>query len=220
MLCKVVGEGRAADVQPVQWGVERTPPVPRQALPEPASSGDADTVWQTRLAQAQREGEERAREQHRQGYQEGMKAGGQAAAEALQPVQEELARSLGEIAGLRARLRREAEADLVKLALAIARRILRRELSVDPEALMALVRHAIERVNGRDVSRVRTHPNHAASIRHYLAQQQTAVTVEPDSALAPGAVVFDTAMGTLDASVDTQLAEIESGLMDHLGGAG
>jgi hypothetical protein len=31
--------------------------------------------------------------------------------------------------------------------------------------------------------------------------------------------VFDTAMGTLDASVETQLAEIEKGLADRLGGA-
>ena len=40
---------------------------------------------------------------------------------------ERLARTIDELAGLRPRLRREAEADMVKLALAIARRVLRRE---------------------------------------------------------------------------------------------
>ena len=48
---------------------------------------------------------------------------------------ERLARAIDELAGLRPRLRQEAEADLVQLALAIARRVLRREIAVDPEAL-------------------------------------------------------------------------------------
>jgi flagellar biosynthesis/type III secretory pathway protein FliH len=82
------------------------------------------------------------------------------------------------------------------------------------------VRHAIEQVNGRDVARIRAHPDHVAAIRQHLSARPTmAAAVEPDPSLAPGSVVFDTAMGTLDASVETQLAEIENGLADRLGGA-
>jgi flagellar assembly protein FliH len=191
-----------------------------RAPAQTASHAEHRGDGQSRLAEAQSQWEERAREQYQAGYREGMAAGKQAAAAAVQPVLENLAKSLSDLIGLRARLRQAAEADLVRLALAIARRILRREIGVDSEALTALVRHAIERVNGRDVARIRTHPEHVPAIRQYLAaRQQTVAAVEADASLAPGSVVFDTAMGTLDASVDTQLAEIENGLVDRLGGA-
>ena len=37
-----------------------------------------------------------------------------------------------------------------------------------------------------------------------------------DGSLQPGGVVFETNQGNLDASVDSQLAEIERGLADHM----
>jgi flagellar biosynthesis/type III secretory pathway protein FliH len=40
--------------------------------------------------------------------------------------------------------------------------------------------------------------------------------VIPDATLAPGSVVFETNQGNLDASVESQLQEIERGLADHL----
>jgi flagellar assembly protein FliH len=209
-------------VQPVDWGcaLEEAPTARRPAPLEAASPGSEPKInSQSHLAEAQRQWEEKAREQYQAGYREGMATGKQGAAAAVQPVLDNLAKSLHDLAGFRERLRHDAEADLVRLALAIARRILRREIGVDAEALTALVRHAIERVNARDVARIRTHPEHAPAIRQYLAaRQQTAMTVEPDASLPPGSVLFDTAMGTLDASVDTQLAEIENGLVDRLGG--
>jgi flagellar biosynthesis/type III secretory pathway protein FliH len=42
------------------------------------------------------------------------------------------------------------------------------------------------------------------------------VEVLPDAAREPGSVIFETSRGNLDASVDTQLQEIERGLADRL----
>ena len=44
------------------------------------------------------------------------------------------------------------------LALAIARRILHRELTVAPEALLGLVKAALEKIGGREIHRVRVSP--------------------------------------------------------------
>ena len=72
---------------------------------------------------------------------------------------------------LRARLRREAEADMVQLALAIARRVLRRELAVDPDALHGLVLAALEKLQGAgDLAAYRVHPSHAALRERVPAQ--------------------------------------------------
>ena len=82
----------------------------------------------------------------------------------MQPVIERLARSIDEIGGLRARLRAEAEADLVQLSLAIARRVLRREMAIDPEALHGLDLGALQKLQGQEIARVRVHPAHAAAV--------------------------------------------------------
>jgi flagellar assembly protein FliH len=188
-----------------------------------SASGDAQSktraVEEARPSEASmQQMEQRMREARAQGYREGEAAGrGQAAAEIL-PVVERMSRSIDEIAGFRGRLRREAEADTIQLALAIARRVLRRQLAVDPEALHGLVLGALEKLEGQEVSRVRVHPSHAALVTRCLEQHSagTRVEVSPDPSRELGSVVFETQRGNLDASIDSQLQEIERGLADCL----
>lgn len=154
------------------------------------------------------------------GYREGEKAGRERAAAEVQPVLERLARSLSELATLRRRMRRESEQDLVALSIAIARRILRRELSVDPEAVHGVVKAALEKVQARELCRIRIHPEHAGCVRKHVELSGIAVEVHPDAALQPGDVIVETPRGDLDASVETQLREIERGFADRLREAG
>jgi flagellar assembly protein FliH len=162
--------------------------------------------------------DQRVRDARAQGYREGETTGrGQADAE-VRPVIDRLSRSIDEIAGFRGRLRREAEADTIQLALAIARRVIRRQLAVDPEALHGLVLGALEKLEGQEVSRVRVHPAHAALVTSCLEQYSAGAKVEVlgDPSREVGTVVFETQRGNLDASIDSQLQEIERGLADCL----
>ena len=140
------------------------------------------------------------------------------AAAELQPVVERLARSIEEIAGLRPRLRAEAEADLVRLSLAIARRVLRRELAIDPEALHGLVLARSKNSRARRSPASRSTPRTPRSSPAACARTAAAANVEvvPDPSREPGAVIFETQRGNLDASVESQLQEIERGLADRL----
>jgi len=170
------------------------------------------------LAQLQQQSEQRARDAYAAGMREGEAAGRKRGAAELQPVIDRLARSIEEIGGMRVRLRAEAEADLIQLALAIARRVLRRELVIDPEALHGLVLGALEKLGGQEVSRVRVHPSHAGLVTESLRQNSASAKVEviADPSRDLGAVIFETPRGNLDASVDSQLQEIERGLADRL----
>ncbi len=162
--------------------------------------------------------EAKVREARAAGVREGEAAGRSKAAAEMQQAIERLTRSIEEISGLRARLRREAEQDLIRLALAIARRVIRRELSVDPDALHGLVLGALEKLQGQEICRVRVHPSHAATVSASLRQLATASPVEviPDGTRPPGTVIFETDRGNLDASIESQLREIENGLGDRL----
>lgn len=169
-------------------------------------------------AEMQRECDRRVREARAAGVGEGEGAGRTRAAAEMQPVLERLTRSIDEMAHLRAQFRREAEADMVKLSLAIARRVLRRELAVDPDAMHGLVLGALEKLQSQEICRVRVHPLHAGQVTEYLRKTVTSSTIEvvPDGASEPGTVIFETNRGNLDASVDSQLQEIERGLIDRL----
>ena len=185
---------------------------PPQSSQEPAP----DSAVQS----AQLEGQYRQKvaDAHAAGLREGEIAGRNRAGAELQPVIERLTHSIQEIANLRTRLRREAEADVVKLALAISRRVIRREVAADPDALRGLVLAALEKLQGQEIARVKVHPAHAAVVKAGLQQAVNGGLVEvvADSSREPGTVIFETARGNLDASVDSQLQEIERGLADRL----
>ena len=158
------------------------------------------------------------RQAHDAGFREGEAAGRAQAQAALGPVMERMAQSIEELARLRPRLREQAEADLVRLAVAIARRVVRRELTVDPDAITGLVKAALEQLAAHEGVRVHVHPEHEAAVRACLAATGSAADIEVtgDAALERGSAVFETARGSLDASAETQLAEIERGLTDRL----
>jgi flagellar assembly protein FliH len=133
-------------------------------------------------------------------------------------VLERLARSIEEISGLRARLRAEAEGDLIQLSIAIARRVLRREIAIDPEALHGLILGALQKLQGQEIARVKVHPSHAAAITSCLRQNLNAEHIEiiADPSREIGGIIFETPRGNLDASAESQLKEIERGLADRL----
>ena len=151
------------------------------------------------------------------GFREGESAGhGKALAE-TRPMLERLAQTVEELAKLRPRLREQAEEDLVRLAVAIARRVVRRELTIDPQAITGLVKAALAQLAVEEKVRLRVHPEQETAVRTCLeGAGRGTVDVVGDRALAPGSAVFETARGNLDASAESQLAEIERGLTDRL----
>jgi flagellar assembly protein FliH len=211
MSSRICSPGDTGAAQPHVWpqvGVE-----PAAASDQP--SRDDITVLR---AEWERQTEQRVREARQTGYQEGVASAQAAAAAEVKSAVERIGKTVVELAELRPRLRRQAEADLLELAFAIARRILHRELSVDAQALHGLIQAALEKLQADEISRVRVHPAHEDLVRAMLARSPQARHVEllADPALQRGAALFETARGKLDASVETQLREIEQGLTDRL----
>jgi len=171
---------------------------------------------ETRMHTLEREVEERAQTAYRTGLQEGDAAARQQFGAQADSSLSRVARTIEELSGLRQRFRHEAEAEVVKLAIAIARRVLHRELTVDADALLGIVKAALEKLDSRELHRIRIHPDSAASLRQHLERIGVPARIEvtADPALERGAVIFETVRGALDASIDTQLSEIERGFSD------
>ncbi len=133
-------------------------------------------------------------------------------------LRQQVAQAVATLARERPRLRAAAEADVVKLALAISRRVIRRELAIDPTAIHGIVRVAIDTINNRDLVRVRVHPDLLSAVQGKLRETHLShVEVVSDPAFRAGDIVFQTDQGELDCSVESQLKEIDLGIADRLG---
>jgi flagellar assembly protein FliH len=154
----------------------------------------------------------------REAYAEGLAAGRQQAEEQFRPAVQGLAETLNSLARLRESIREETIQDLVHLATSIAARVIHREVAVDPDALAGLIQAAFSKLQSREINRVRMHPTLEALVRKLLEQAGAPknLVLMPDPSLKPAEVFFETSQGILDASVETQLREIERGLVDKL----
>jgi flagellar assembly protein FliH len=212
MSSRVVRPGDGVEVSPIVWrptgvSITQTRESSTVAVPESRPSEIQ-----------QHEIEARTRAAYNQGIAAGEAAAQQKTQQKLDPVLHGLNAMIAELAGLRKRVRAEAEDDAVKLAIAIARRVIYRELATDPEAILGLVKAAFGKVNSREARCLRVSPADAAVIQEYRTKLQIppGLEITPDGSLTPGSVIFETTRGDLDASVETQLSEIDRGLTDTL----
>lgn len=208
MSCRRIRPGDHAAAQVVAW--------------RPSSRGAAPTAPQRHAdgspAVAHPENDARVQAAYQQGQTAAEAAANQRAALRLEPTVAALNAVIQELASLRKRFRADAEEDTVRLAVAIARRVLHRELATDPEAILGIVIAAFQKLNVRETQRLRISPADAAVIQanRIHLELPPGLDLSEDSSLVPGSVIFQTSRGELDASVDTQLAEIERGFTDVL----
>jgi len=208
----------AVEAKPVAW--RRGMGMPKSGPLRKGQTGPLSETAQLRLQIA--ELQQAADLQAREAYESGVRAGDAAARQELQTnVQatlERLAGAVAEIAGTRSDTIHRAEADAVRLTLAIARRILHRETSLNPKVLEDLIKAALDKLQGQEVYRVRVHPDQVEIMKSCLEEsgRSQTVTVVPDPTQSEGGAVFETGRGLLDASLDTQLDEIDRILSDQL----
>lgn len=206
---RILRDSELATVQPMAWRPNSSPILPPPRIPKPAvaNPGASEDANQ----------DEAKKEAYQRGFSEGRTVGHEQAAAELKPVMDKLSRSLADLASLRSRVRKSAESDLLKLAIAVARRVLHRELTLDPSSIEGLIRVALEKLESRELCRVRVHPDQEPVIRTLLARfSGTPVELIPDPTLQCGDVMFETPHGTLDGSIEAQLEEIERGFADRL----
>jgi flagellar assembly protein FliH len=110
----------------------------------------------------------------------------------------------------------EVEHELLTLAMALARQIVRRELKTDPTQIIGIIREAIAAlpVAAREVQ-VHLHPEDAAVVREHLSptESQRAWTIVEDPVMARGGCQITSATSRIDARLETRLGAILSDLL-------
>jgi flagellar assembly protein FliH len=216
MLSKIADEPQNA--KPLVWRTAPNALAHSAVSSAPTEVPPAQIVELTqRITELERLRQKEVAEARQTAFQQGKQQGREEAATEVKAASERLAQMLGELASFKRKMRIEAEMELVNLSLAIARRILNRELHTDPEAIQGVVHAALSTVQRREIFRIRVYPAGADVVKSALARMGvSSIEIVPDASLRTGDLLIDTALGELDASLDTQLQEIQRGFADKL----
>lgn len=172
---------------------------------------------QSEIDRLQQELDDARLEGYRSGFADGKSATENALRQELEVVAGRLAQSISLLAEMKPRIRREAEKELLELCFAVARRVVHRELTLDPDCVMGLLQAGLAKVSRTDLQAVHLHPQFVGRVTAELESLGvTNVEVVPDNTLALGDMLYQTSRGTLDAKLETHFSEIVYGLADHI----
>ncbi len=137
----------------------------------------------------------------------------------LNAERQALVATIREFARERQHYYQRVEAEIVQLALAIARKILHRESQVDPLLLAGVVQVALRNMAKHSAVRVRVHPDKAELWREHfngLPRDDFSIDVVGDACVDKACCALETELGTSELGLEVQLKEIEKGLFDLL----
>ena len=150
-----------------------------------------------------------------QGYGEGERIGKQMGERMMETAIKRYDRAIEEISALHASLAASMETETVKLSMEIARKIVQRELRVDPDLVTALVSVALRRAQGHQGVAVRISSHDFTRIRAMAGSAGSSISVKEDSALDRGDFVVDTVQTHIDGRLSSQLETIGRALFDE-----
>lgn len=154
-------------------------------------------------------------------FNAGLKEGKDLAERGLINVYRSLRASSEKVHNLRDKIIRESEGELVKLVIRVARKVILREITQDRSILAGVVQNALAGLSAREEITVRINPDDyqlIASGRDDMLHKELLnerLLLKPDPSVVAGFCCVDTAMGTVDASLDGQLDQIYRSLIEQ-----
>jgi flagellar biosynthesis/type III secretory pathway protein FliH len=110
------------------------------------------------------------------------------------------------------------EQDAYRFALAVAERIVKREITLDESLVMRQIRDSMHRIIGVETITVRVHPDDETLVRSHrpvlLSSSDSVreIIIEGDDTVERGGCILESSTGNVDARIGSQLRQIESAL--------
>jgi flagellar assembly protein FliH len=193
---------------------------PTDARPEKNSDGHRRIAeLEQRLQQEQAAMARAVADAREQGRREARQAVEQQIHGEQQRLQAQILQSLEQFRLERQNYFHNVEGEVVRLALAIAARVLHREAHLDPLLLSGAVRVALEKLGDSSHVVMRVPPQEIEPWKAFF-RTGTNLRIQPgileDPSLSPGECLLITELGTIELGVRAQLEEIEKGFFDLL----
>ena len=160
----------------------------------------------------------------REAYENGFKAGEKAGFELGRQKADVLFSGLGgiidELESFKQKIYGPCIDEMKELVLAIARKVIHRELEVKEDSVLSCVELALQSVVGGGNISIRVNPRDLDLMRRHRpeiirsGEGIKSVSIESDESIAKGGCAIETRHGEIDATIESVIAEIEARLRD------
>jgi len=155
---------------------------------------------------------------YQKGFLQGEKTATENSERKLESAMKHYAESISEIQGFRSSLYKQVEREVVKLALAVAKKIVHREVRIDTEIIQTLVRVALGHVSEKSAVTICLNPEDYAYLlerREDLSRSEGRdIAFLADKSIERGGCLIQTVCGDIDARVEEKFREVEQAFFE------
>ena len=176
-----------------------------------------DEIQKGLIDETGREIEEKA---YAKGFARGEKAGIESGNEKIESVVNRINKGLSELRKIRQDIYLETEQEIVKLAMAIARKIVCNEISVNKDTVVNIVKGAVKKVEGNEKVKVKLSckdfefiKNEKPAIIDKITNIENAGFIM-DESICDGGCIIETESGDIDSRIEMQFQAIEEAFED------
>ncbi|WP_314586142.1 FliH/SctL family protein [Paenibacillus terrigena] len=184
-----------------------------------AARAEADLWWQERRQEDEQLIEMSKLDGFERGYQEGIEQAQEATRQQVEQMLTEAKTILEQAYLAKDQIIQEAEPFLVNLSCSIAEKIVDKHLSMEQEYAVELIRKQLTRKREQGMITLCVAPEHLAFVQAAREEMilsidsQAELQILPDSSVTDWGCVIRSSYGSIDARIDTQLAEIKKHLL-------
>jgi len=180
------------------------------SCPDPIeNAGDNEIVSSTSTD------EEIEKQAYQRGFDEGQKAAIESRSQEIEPVLKSLHQAFVQLQNLRTEIYKTIEKEVVKLALAIARKVICQEVKTNKDVVLCVAKEALSKIEVPGEIKVKLNPSDLQFIKetkdqltHFLYNIEN-VTFEAEASISSGGCVIETNLGEIDARIEKQFNVVE-----------
>lgn len=173
------------------------------------------------LPQVERKGESSSlteismEEIRRNSYQKGFEEGSQKERKKLAEIMAILKKIVKDMEVKEEAMFNEMKGKMVEIAIATAKKIIKKEIEEDSETIVRVVREALKRVGQAQKITIKVNPQDWMKLKEVQPEllssslRKGSVYIEKDEAIARGGALVETDKGIIDARIERQLDEID-----------
>ncbi|MFT3743008.1 MAG: FliH/SctL family protein [Pyrinomonadaceae bacterium] len=137
-------------------------------------------------------------------------------AEVFAGLRDQLANTIVEVGAIGNDLTTNIEQELVELAIQIAKKVVAREVTIDREIALTLVKVSLAKLHNRSIAEVHLNPEDYAHVKDRLDQLdfRGKIDLVEDRSITIGGCLIHTETGDIDARIESQFDEISHGLLN------
>jgi len=160
------------------------------------------------------------KEAYEEGFAQGEKAGMELGEKRFESVIKSFTEALEGVERIKEELYKKSEQEMLALVLAIARRVIQKEVSTDKEIIPGIVRSTLKYVADQEDVRVRLNPSDlefACKHKGNIIEGMKNVIFEGDEGVSRGDAVIESKRGVIDCGLERHLQKVEENLRARSG---